>query len=88
MQVQWGFKGTEQNESIILVFHQQLGITIHNTFLKDKVAIQDQSLIISDLEERDTGVYTCKIFACLGGSFEAFIQLIVQGKHYLQISQL
>lgn len=87
-QVQWGFKENERNETIILVFHQQLGIKIHDTFLRDKVAIKEQALIISHLEERDAGTYTCKISAFPGGSFEASIQLLVEGEQQLQLSQL
>lgn len=87
-QVQWGFKEAEQNETVILVSNHQYGVDIRDTFLKGKVKIQEQSLIISDLEERDAGWYACKITAFPGGSFEASIQLIVQGKHYLQISEL
>lgn len=87
-QVQWGFKETEQNETVILVSRHQLEVNIPDTFLKGKVKIQEQSLIISDLEERDAGWYACKISAFPGGSFEASIQLIVQGKRYLQISEL
>ncbi|XP_029694646.1 nectin-4-like isoform X4 [Takifugu rubripes] len=78
-QVQWGFKENERNETIILVSNQELGIKIHDTFLKDKVAIKEQALIISHLEERDAGAYTCRISAFPGGSFGASIQLLVEG---------
>lgn len=81
-QVQWGFT---ENETTILVFHQQLGIKIHDTFLKDKVAIKEQALIISHLEERDAGAYTCRISAFPGGSFEASIRLLVEGERLLQL---
>lgn len=87
-QVQWGFKVTEQNETIILVSHHQFGVNVHDTFLKDKVAIQEQSLIIKDLAKRDAGLYVCTISAFPSGSFAASIQLMVQGKRHLQNSQL
>ncbi|XP_056902119.1 nectin-3-like protein isoform X1 [Takifugu flavidus] len=82
-QVQWGFKENEWNETIILVSNQELGIKIHDTFLKDKVAIKEQALIISHLEERDAGAYTCKISAFPGGSFGASIQLLVEAEQLL-----
>lgn len=87
-QVQWGFKGSAQSESVLLVAHYQFGVKVHDTFLKDKVAIQEQSLLIRDLAERDAGVYACKISAFPSGSFEAAIRLSVEGKRRLQRSQL
>lgn len=87
-QVQWGFKETEPNETIILVSHHQFGVSVHDTFLKDKVAIHEQSLIIRDLAKRDAGLYACKIVAFPSSSFAASIRLMVQGKRHLQISKL
>lgn len=87
-QVQWGVQEPGQNETVILVSHQHHGVKVHDTFLKDKVAIQDQSLIISDLAERDAGLYACKISAFPSGSFSASIRLMVQGKPHLQIPRL
>lgn len=87
-QVQWGFKEKDQNETIILVFHQELRIKIHDTFLRDKVSIKEEALIISHLEERDAGTYTCKIAAFPGGSFQASIQLLVEGEQHLQLPRL
>lgn len=80
-QVQWGFKENEGNETIILVSNQEFGIKIHDTFLKDKVGIKEQALIIGGLAERDAGAYTCRISAFPGGSFEASVQLLVEGEH-------
>lgn len=85
-QVQWGFKENEGNETLILVSNRQLGLTIHESFLKDKVALEEQTLIIRDLEERDAGLYTCRISAFPGGSFEASVRLVLQGKRDLQLS--
>ncbi|TNN02835.1 hypothetical protein fugu_010322 [Takifugu bimaculatus] len=87
-QVQWGFKENEWNETIILVSNQELGIKIHDTFLKDKVAIKEQALIISHLEERDAGAYTCKISAFPGGSFGASIQLLVEEQLLLSSAEV
>lgn len=87
-QVQWGFKETEQNGTVILVSHYQLGVNVHDTFLKDKVEIREQSLIIRDLAARDAGLYTCTISAFPSGSFAASIRLVVRGKRHLQTSQL
>lgn len=82
-QVQWGFKETEQNGTVILVSHYQLGVSVHDTFLKDKVEIREQSLIIRDLAARDAGLYTCTISVFPSGSFAASIRLVVRGKRHL-----
>lgn len=87
-QVQWGFKETKQNETVILVSNYQLGVNVPDTFLKDKVQIREQSLIIRGLAERDAGLYTCKISAFPSGSFETVVQLVVLGKCRLQNSPL
>lgn len=83
-QVQWGFQESEQNETVILVSHHQLGMKVHDTFLKHKVAIKEQSLIVRDLAERDAGLYACRISAFPSGTFSASVRLMVQGKPHLQ----
>lgn len=87
-QVQWGFGEMEQNETVILVSNPQYGLKVHDTFLKDKVAMREQSLIVRDLAKRDAGLYACKISAFPSGAFVASIRLMVRGKRRLHISQL
>ncbi|XP_073703694.1 nectin 1a-like isoform X1 [Garra rufa] len=64
-QVQW----TWQNESSkyeIVVFNVEHGLSLHETFLKDRVSfskisipINDTSIIIKDVKKSDQGVYSC-----------------------------
>lgn len=87
-QVQWGLQEPGQNETVILVSHQHHGVKVHDTFLKDKVAIQEQSLIIRDLAERDAGLYACRISAFPSGSISASIRLMVQEQTALSSAEL
>lgn len=79
-QSQWGLKQAEGKEITIVVFNGEFGINVTDSFLKEKVEIAEQSLIIRDADKRDAGLYTCKIVTFPSGSFQGSTNLIVQGK--------
>ncbi|XP_044064763.1 nectin-1-like isoform X3 [Siniperca chuatsi] len=77
-QVQWELKPPEGEKFIILVFNVLHGVNTKDTFLKERVEIAEQSLIIRDVEMRDAGLYTCSIAAFPSGSFAGSTNLVVQ----------
>lgn len=81
-QVQWKLlRSEENNETIIIVFNMQFGLSIPESSLKDKFTIEEQSLIIKDVEMRDAGLYTCSITAFPSGSFQGKTKLVVKGEY-------
>uniref|UniRef100_A0A8C2FDE6 Ig-like domain-containing protein n=1 Tax=Cyprinus carpio TaxID=7962 RepID=A0A8C2FDE6_CYPCA len=82
-QVQW----TWQNQSSkyqIMVFHMDLGLSMHETPLKDRVSfsrsspsIDDVSIIIKDVKISDQGVYSCDYTIFPSGSHTGQTTLIV-----------
>uniref|UniRef100_A0A8C1V0U8 Ig-like domain-containing protein n=1 Tax=Cyprinus carpio TaxID=7962 RepID=A0A8C1V0U8_CYPCA len=74
LQMQW----TWQNESSkyeIMVFSMDHGLSLHDTFLKDRVSfrkssppIYEASIIIKDVKMRDQGVYSCAYTTFPSGS--------------------
>lgn len=85
-QVQWALKPPEGEEIIIIAFSSTYGVDVPETFLKGRVEIEEQSLIIRDVEKADAGSYTCSITTFPSGSFEGTTNLVVQGEH--QISEV
>ncbi|XP_041797997.1 T-cell immunoreceptor with Ig and ITIM domains-like isoform X2 [Chelmon rostratus] len=77
-QVQWELKQLNREKIIILVSNEQLGVSTHETFLKDRVNITGQSLIIRSVEMTDAGQYTCSIATFPAGSFEGTTNFVVQ----------
>lgn len=81
-QVQWKLlRPEEKNESIIIVFNTQFGLSIPESSLKDKLNIKEQSVIIKHVEMRDAGLYTCSITTFPSGSFQGETKLIVEGEY-------
>ncbi|XP_042627821.1 nectin-1-like [Cyprinus carpio] len=74
LQMQW----TWQNESSkyeIMVFSMDHGLSLHDTFLKDRVSfrkssppIYEASIIIKDVKMSDQGVYSCAYTTFPSGS--------------------
>ncbi|KAI9515314.1 hypothetical protein NQZ68_026046 [Dissostichus eleginoides] len=81
--VQWALKTPEGEDILIIVFNAISGVSVPDTFLKGRVKIAEQSLIIGDVEMRDAGSYTCSVVALLSGLFEGTTQLIVVVKEGL-----
>ncbi|KAM8733903.1 nectin 1a-like isoform 1-T2 [Acanthopagrus schlegelii] len=77
-QVQWALKPPGGEEIIIIVFSYTLGVSTHETFLKGRVEIKEQSLIIKNVKKGDAGSYTCSIATFPSGSFERSTELVVQ----------
>ncbi|XP_030248462.1 myelin protein P0-like [Sparus aurata] len=77
-QVQWSLKPPEGKEIIIIVSSSLHGVNVPETFLKGRVEIEEQSLMIRDVEKGDAGSYTCSIATFPSGSFEGTTNLVVQ----------
>ncbi|XP_034077481.1 nectin-3-like protein [Gymnodraco acuticeps] len=77
-QVEWELKTPAGEEITIIVSSVVSGISVHNSSLKERVKIAEQSLIIGYVEKGDAGWYTCSVAAFPSGSFEGTTQLIVQ----------
>lgn len=64
----------------IVVSHHKFGVNVSDSFLKGRVEIKEESLIIHKVEMRDEGSYTCSITAFPSGSLKGTTQLHVQGE--------
>uniref|UniRef100_A0A3Q3LBL5 Ig-like domain-containing protein n=1 Tax=Mastacembelus armatus TaxID=205130 RepID=A0A3Q3LBL5_9TELE len=82
-QVQWDLLQPEGKNIIIIVSSVQHGAHIHESSLKGRVGISEESLIIKSVEMRDAGSYTCRVATFPSGSFEGTTKLIVLGEAYL-----
>ncbi|XP_026173567.1 carcinoembryonic antigen-related cell adhesion molecule 18-like [Mastacembelus armatus] len=76
-QVQWDLLQPEGKNIIIIVSSVQHGAHIHESSLKGRVGISEESLIIKSVEMRDAGSYTCRVATFPSGSFEGTTKLIV-----------
>lgn len=79
-QFQWDFHTPEGEKILILVSNSQHGLSIHDTFLKDRVELTEQSLIIKNVNKADAGSYSCSVTVFPSGLFEGTTKLVVQGK--------
>ncbi|XP_033979834.1 nectin-4-like isoform X1 [Trematomus bernacchii] len=77
-QFQWELKTPEGEDILIIVSNAESEVSVHNSSLKERVKIADQSLIIGDVKIRDAGSYTCTVTAFPGGVFEGTTKLVVQ----------
>ncbi|XP_049438475.1 nectin-1-like isoform X3 [Epinephelus fuscoguttatus] len=77
-QVQWELKPPEGENIVLIVFNVNFGVSVYNTFLKDRVELEEQSLIVRDVQMTDAGSYTCSIATFPSGSFEGTTNLVVQ----------
>ncbi|XP_041650403.1 nectin-2-like [Cheilinus undulatus] len=77
--VEWRLKQQEEEDSTSIVFFlSEEKVFVSDTFLKDRVNISEQSLIIKDVQMRDAGLYTCIISTFPYGSLEGTTRLVVQ----------
>ncbi|XP_010768857.1 nectin-2-like isoform X2 [Notothenia coriiceps] len=77
-QFQWELKAPEGDKILIIVSNAISGVNTPETFLKGRVKIADQSLIIEDVEMRDAGSYTCSVTTYPSGAFEETTKLVVK----------
>ncbi|XP_034409586.1 nectin-4-like isoform X1 [Cyclopterus lumpus] len=77
-QVQWELGAPEGIKIKVLVFSSTFGVNISESFLKRRVALEEQSLIIRNVEMGDAGSYTCSVAAFPSGSFQGNTNLLVQ----------
>ncbi|XP_041649831.1 uncharacterized protein LOC121513884 [Cheilinus undulatus] len=76
---EWKLKQQEEQDSTsIVVFSNEEGVSVKDTFLKDRVNVSEKSLIIRDVQMRDAGLYTCIISTFPHGSLEGTTRLVVQ----------
>ncbi|XP_026140954.1 nectin-4-like isoform X2 [Carassius auratus] len=82
-QVRWTWQN-QSSEYKIMVFHNDYGLHIHETPLKDRVSfsksspsIDEASIIIRDVKISDKGLYSCDITIYPGGSLTGQTTLIV-----------
>ncbi|XP_037641992.1 nectin-4-like [Sebastes umbrosus] len=76
-QFQWNLE-TPEGEKILSVSSVQFGVNVHESFLKERVEITEQSLIIRNVEMGDAGSYTCTFSTFPSGSFEGTTKLVVR----------
>ncbi|XP_031709412.1 uncharacterized protein LOC116386941 isoform X2 [Anarrhichthys ocellatus] len=77
-QVQWELEQPDGKKINIIVSNSVYGVNVSESFLKERVEIKEQSLIIRDVEMRDAGSYICSIAVFPRGSFEGTTNLHVQ----------
>ncbi|XP_050932354.1 carcinoembryonic antigen-related cell adhesion molecule 1 [Lates calcarifer] len=77
-QVQWDLLEPEGKRVTIIVSNSQFGVNIHDSPLKGRVEIKEQSLIIKDVEMADAGLYMCTFTTFPSGSFEGRTKLVVK----------
>ncbi|KAK5898676.1 hypothetical protein CesoFtcFv8_008228 [Champsocephalus esox] len=77
-QVEWELETPEGEDITIIVSKGESGVSVPDTFLKGRVKIAEQSLIIGDVEMRDAGPYTCSVAAFPSGAFEGTTKLVVK----------
>nr|XP_043889402.1 nectin-3-like protein isoform X2 [Solea senegalensis] len=78
VQIQWKLQQPEGQSVSIAVYNPNLGKNILDSPLKDRVEIEELSLIIKDVELNDAGLYMCRATTFPSGSLLQTVQLIVQ----------
>uniref|UniRef100_A0A3Q3F594 Ig-like domain-containing protein n=1 Tax=Labrus bergylta TaxID=56723 RepID=A0A3Q3F594_9LABR len=84
-QVEWKLQQPNCSEISIIVFISREQFTVKDTFLKDRVEISEQSLIIRDVKMRDAGSYTCSLSAFPSGILEGTTTLVVLDQMYAAV---
>ncbi|KAM3613723.1 uncharacterized protein V6R79_004239 [Siganus canaliculatus] len=77
-QIHWELVSSEGQNIQIIIDHVSFGLNISNTFLKMRVKLEEQSLVITNVEMRDAGTYTCHIVSFPSGSLRGTVNLIVK----------
>ncbi|XP_068179936.1 uncharacterized protein [Antennarius striatus] len=77
VQLQWMFKSLKGEEIRIIVFSSENGVNILETYLKQRLKLDNQSLTITEVEKKDAGLYTCNIAAFPSGSLVGTTNLVV-----------
>ncbi|RVE62834.1 hypothetical protein OJAV_G00161770 [Oryzias javanicus] len=60
-QSQWELLSPDGNKTLIMVSSKQYGKSVHESHLKGRVDMEDQSLLIKNVELSDSGSYVCTI---------------------------
>ncbi|XP_075965360.1 cell adhesion molecule CEACAM6-like [Anarhichas minor] len=76
--IQWELEQPDGKKISIMYSYGQFEVLVVESFLKERVEIEEQSLIIRDVEMRDAGTYICRISAFPSGSFEGTTNLQVK----------
>uniref|UniRef100_A0A3B3IM97 Ig-like domain-containing protein n=1 Tax=Oryzias latipes TaxID=8090 RepID=A0A3B3IM97_ORYLA len=84
-QSQWDFLSPDGNKTKIMVFNKQHGKGVHESHLKGRVDMDDQSLQIKNVAFSDAGSYICTINTFPLGSFHDTTQLHVQALLFLSL---
>uniref|UniRef100_A0A3B3DP50 Ig-like domain-containing protein n=1 Tax=Oryzias melastigma TaxID=30732 RepID=A0A3B3DP50_ORYME len=74
-QSQWEFLSPDGNKTLIMVSSKQHGKTVHESHLKGRVDMEDQSLIIKNVELSDAGSYICTVTSFPDGPSQKNIYL-------------
>lgn len=77
-QLQWDLLQPEGVKVTLVVLSSQHGLKVHDSPLKGRIDIAEQSLIIKNVEMADAGSYTCHISTFPFGSFEGTTKLVVR----------
>ncbi|XP_031709417.1 nectin-4-like isoform X1 [Anarrhichthys ocellatus] len=77
-QVRWELEQPDGKKINIIYSNSRFGVLVPELFLKERVEIKEQSLIIRDVEMRDAGSYICSVSVFPRGSFEGTTNLHVQ----------
>ncbi|RVE62833.1 hypothetical protein OJAV_G00161760 [Oryzias javanicus] len=82
-QSQWEFQSPDGNKTLIMVSSKQYGESVHQSHLKGRVDMEDQSLLIKNVELSDAGSYVCTVAIFPLGSFQknTYLHVIFQAEH-------
>ncbi|KAK9514044.1 hypothetical protein VZT92_027534 [Zoarces viviparus] len=78
VQVQWELEPPDGKKITIIVSTSQYGVNVSESFLEERVEIDERSLIIRDVEMSDAGSYICSVTVFPSGSIEGTTNLHVQ----------
>ncbi|XP_024123650.2 uncharacterized protein LOC112143711 [Oryzias melastigma] len=85
-QSQWEFLSPDGNKTLIMVSSKQHGKTVHESHLKGRVDMEDQSLIIKNVELSDAGSYICTVTSFPDGPSQKNIYLHVSFQEHEPMS--
>ncbi|CAJ1062596.1 uncharacterized protein LOC117822978 isoform X1 [Xyrichtys novacula] len=87
-QIQWTLQQPGSQEINIIVSNGNAEVPANDTFLKDRVEISKQSLVIRDVEMKDAGAYTCILATFPGGIIRGTTNLVVQEQMLLSTGEI
>lgn len=84
-QVQWKFQTSEDLYQILVVSNVEYGISIQDEKYKDKLSMEEHSLVIKSVDAADAGSYSCNLATFPAGSFTASTTLVVRDQMPLSV---